>query len=148
MWLILREVRTRLLDRGREPDFLPDKKDSIEYTETYYILYRCYKERTPDRLKTAKELADKLIETAPDPWVYFMRSSILIALAGPPDNKVSEYLYEVEKDAKAVENLDKGASLAILGQLYLAKYERERVLEYLEKASEYLEKALEYYKKW
>ncbi len=134
MWLILREVRTRLLDRGGEPDFLPDKKDSIEYTETYYILYRCYKERTPDRLKTAKELADKLIEIAPDPWVYFMRSSILIALAGPRDSKVSEYLNEVEKDAKALESLDKGASLAILGQLYLAKNDRE--------------KALEYYKKW
>ncbi len=148
MWLILREVRTRLLDRGREPDFLPDKKDSIEYTETYYILYRCYKERTPDKLKTAKELADKLIEIAPDPWVYFMRSSILIALAWPSDGLVSEYLNEAEKDAKTVESLDKGASLAILGQLYLAKYERARALEYLEKASEYLEKACEYYQKW
>jgi adenylate cyclase len=134
MWLILREVRTRLLDRGREPDFLPDKKDSIEYTETYYILYRCYKERTPDKLKTAKELADKLIEKAPDPWVYFMRSSILIALAAFPDSKASEYLNEAEKDAKSVEGLDKGASLAILGQLCIAKNDRE--------------KALEYYKKW
>ncbi|MBN1906210.1 MAG: hypothetical protein JW927_14050, partial [Deltaproteobacteria bacterium] len=148
MWHILREVRTRLLDRGRVPDFLPEKKDSIEYTETYYILYRCYKERTPDMLNTAKELADKLIEIAPDPWVYYMRGSILIALAGPPNSKVAEYLDEAEKDAKAVESLDKGASLAILGQLYLAKYEREKALEHHEKALEYLEKALEYYQKW
>jgi adenylate cyclase len=134
MWHIFREVRTRLIDKGRVPDFLPDKKDSIEYTETFYLLYRYYKEGTPDRLITAKELADKLIEIAPDPWVYFMRSSILIALAGPPGRKVSEYLNEAEKDAKAVESLDKGASQGILGQLYFAKKEYE--------------KALEFYKKW
>jgi adenylate cyclase len=155
MWLIFREIRTRLIDRGRVPDFLPVKEDSIEYTETFYLLYRYYKERTPDRLKTAKELADKLLQIAPDPWVYYMRSSILIALAGPLDSNVSGYLDEAEKDAKAVESLDKGASLAILGQLFLAKYEHEKTLEYREKESGnrdkalgYLEKALEYYKKW
>lgn len=148
MWHIFREVRTRLIDRGRIPDFLPEKKDSIEYTETFYLLYRYYKERIPDRLKTAKELADKLIEIAPDPWVYFLRSSILIALSGPPDSRVSEYLDEAEKNAKAVESLDRGASLAILGQLYLAKSEREKALGYPEKEVEYREKALEYYRKW
>ncbi len=138
MWRIFREIRIRLIDGERMPDFLPDKQDSIEYLETYILLYRYYKERTPERLEAARLMANKLLETAPDPWVYYMRSSIYIALhlSAPLDPRASEYLDEAEKDAKTVEGIDKGASLAILGQLYLARNDRERAQEYYRRWAE------------
>jgi adenylate cyclase len=138
MWQIFREIRIRLIDGERMPDFLPDKQDSIEYTETFILLYRYYKERTPERLEAARLMANKLLEISPDPWVYYMRSSIYVSLylSAPLDPRSSEYLDDTEKDARTAEGIDKGASLAILGQLYLARNDREKALGYYRKWAE------------
>ncbi|MFC1495772.1 adenylate/guanylate cyclase domain-containing protein, partial [Thermodesulfobacteriota bacterium] len=138
MWQIFRELRIKLVRRNRPPDYLPVKKVSVEYTETFYLLYRYYKERTPGRLETAKQLADKLISIAPDPWVYYMRGSILIALSGPRGSKSGEiFLTAAEEDAREVEKLDKGASYGLFGQIYLAKDEIQKALTSYEKWVEF-----------
>ena len=137
MWHIFREVHIRLIDGERKPDFSPVKKVSLEYTETFYLLYRYYKERSPESLKEAKKLADKLIGIEPDPWVYFMRGSILVALNGFKDSNSSQYLKDAEKNAQEAKKLDRGAGLALSGQICLAKRDLAAALDYYNRWAEY-----------
>ena len=139
MWRIFREIRTRLIDMNQPQDFLPVKRDNIEYTETFYLLYRYYKtgpfdHRRMERLKAALELADKLISIEPDPWVYYMKGSILIALSSYKDSESEKYLQDAQDAASEVENIDKGASLGIKGQIKISQND--------------LEAALGFYKEW
>ena len=129
MWRIFREIRIRLIDRNQMPDFFPENTDNIEYTETFHLLYRYYKERSlarrPESLKKAFDLSQQLIAMKPDPWVYYMQGSILISLGNPE---------EAEKVALEAGKLNKGAGYGITGQIYLYKND--------------LESALGEYKKW
>lgn len=134
MWHIFREVRIRLIDMNQTPDFLPVTRNDIAYTETFHLLYRYYKTGPfdpgrPERLKAALELADKLIGIEPDPWVYFMKGSILIALSGYKDSKSGAYLKDAEKAASEAEKLDKGAGLGIIAQIHISKNEFEKALD-------------------
>ncbi len=134
MWRIFREIRIRLVDMNQTPDFLPVNRNDIEYIETFHLLYRYYKTNPFDpgrfeRLQMALDLADKLINIDPDPWVYFMKGSILIALSNYKDSKSENYLKDAQGVASEVEKIDKGASLGITAQIYISKNELERALD-------------------
>jgi tetratricopeptide (TPR) repeat protein len=134
MWHIFREIRIRLIDMNQTPDFLPVNRDDIAYTETFHLLYRYYKTGPfdpgrPERLKAALELADKLTGIEPDPWVYYMKGSILIALSGYKDSRSEAYLMDAENVASRAEKLDKGAGLGITAQIHFYKKDLEAALK-------------------
>jgi adenylate cyclase len=144
-WRIFREIRIRLIDMNQTPDFLPVYRSDIEYTEKFHLLYRYYETmrfdpRRVERLKEALGLANELINIKPDPWVYYMKGSILIALGDYKDDESED----PETVASEAEKLDKGAGLGIRGQIYVAKFERLKDKNDLEKALEYYEQWIEY----
>ena len=132
MWHIFREVRIKLIDGERGPDFLPVKRDNIEYLETFLLMYRDYKERTPERLQAAKQLADQLITIQPDPWVYYLRGAIQLALGGRGSRK-EQYLQFAKDDAAEAQKLDMGAGFALLGMISFAQNDLENSLDYYQK---------------
>ncbi len=136
MWHIFREVRIELIDGEREPDFLPVKRDNIEYLEIFHLMYRDYKERSPERLQVAKQLADQLITMQPDPWVYYMRGAILIAMGGG-DSREEQYLQLVKDDAVEAQKLDMGAGFALLGMISFAQNDLGASLDYYQKWLEF-----------
>ena len=66
----------------------------------------------------------------PDPWVYYMKGSILIALSGYKDSKSEAYLKQADEVADEAEKLDKGAGLGIRGQIYISENNPGAALDY------------------